>query len=61
MKDNKRSEGGGSSAVASAARTMTPRIQSTDLLQGNRQVVIVHGDDEYRLQQTSSGKLILTK
>ena len=38
-----------------------PRIRSTDLFQGNRQAVIVHGDEEYRLQQTRTGKLILTK
>jgi hemin uptake protein HemP len=36
-------------------------ISSDDLMAGGRVVVIRHGGDEYKLQITSAGKLILTK
>lgn len=36
-------------------------IQSEDLLQGARELVIKHGDEVYRLRLTNQGKLILTK
>ena len=36
-------------------------ISSEALLGGRRQVVIVHGDERYRLLLTRSNKLILTK
>jgi len=39
----------------------TARVNSHDLLQGARQLIITHGGHEYRLQVTNSGKLILTK
>ena len=39
----------------------TPRIDSTELLRGGRELVIQHGADEYRLRLTSKLKLILTK
>jgi len=38
-----------------------PTLKSTDLFQGGKEVVIRHGDDEYRLRITRAGKLILTK
>lgn len=47
------------SQVPPAARP--PRIDSRQLLQGGREIVIVHGADEYRLRLTAAGKLILTK
>ena len=37
------------------------RISTTQLFQGQRLVVIVHSGQEYRLQITKAGKLILTK
>jgi len=37
------------------------RITTTQLVQGRRFVVIVHSGQEYRLQITKAGKLILTK
>jgi len=37
------------------------RITTTQLFQGRRSVVIVHSGQEYRLQITKAGKLILTK
>ena len=36
-------------------------IDSRELLKGGRHVVIVHRGQEYRLQVTNAGKLILTK
>jgi len=40
----------------------TPRtISSRDLLRGQRWVIIRHDQDDYRLQVTAAGKLILTK
>ncbi len=38
-----------------------PRLQANAILQGTREVILVHGTEEYRLKVTSSGKLILTK
>jgi hemin uptake protein HemP len=38
-----------------------PRIRSGALLKGGYCVVIEHGREEYRLQVTRLGKLILTK
>ena len=39
----------------------SPRIQSADLFNGRREVVIVHQGMEYRLHITKADKLILTK
>lgn len=36
-------------------------VRSEDLLRGARQMVILHDGQEYRLQVTKNGKLILTK
>jgi len=36
-------------------------VRSEDLLRGGRQIVILHDGQEYRLQVTKNGKLILTK
>lgn len=38
-----------------------PTITSTALLAGAREVLIRHGDEEYRLRLTANNKLILTK
>jgi hemin uptake protein HemP len=37
------------------------RIAISDLLEGRREVVLLHDGTEYRLRLTSNGKLILTK
>ena len=37
------------------------RIASTELLQGAKELIILHGEEEYRLRLTKNGKLILTK
>jgi hemin uptake protein HemP len=36
------------------------KIRSQALFQGRRELLIAHGDREYRLRITASGKLILT-
>jgi hemin uptake protein HemP len=36
-------------------------ISSHDLMGGESVIIIRHGEDEYRLRVTASGKLILTK
>lgn len=37
------------------------RIDVRDLLQGRREILLVHKESEYRLRVTSNDKLILTK
>lgn len=39
----------------------TPALDSTDLFQGGREIVIRHGEEMYRLRLTNSNKLILIK
>ncbi|MBN9534579.1 MAG: hemin uptake protein HemP [Alphaproteobacteria bacterium] len=39
----------------------TPKIDVQALLQGGREAILLHQDQEYRLRLTSTGKLILTK
>ena len=36
-------------------------IKSEDLLQGEREVAIIHNGETYRLRKTRAGKLILNK
>jgi hemin uptake protein HemP len=51
------------SSVASCAALTDRklRVESTLLFQGEREVVIIHEEQEYRLRITRNGKLILTK
>ena len=37
------------------------RISTNDLMQGAREVIIIHAGEEYVLRITKTGKLILTK
>ena len=37
------------------------RIDSRELFAGEREIIIAHGEDTYRLRLTSQNKLILTK
>ncbi|WP_428131888.1 hemin uptake protein HemP [Bradyrhizobium sp.] len=37
------------------------RIESRDLFATEREIIIMHGEDSYRLRLTSQNKLILTK
>jgi hemin uptake protein HemP len=57
---DKASENDRLSAVQPAGKA--PRtISSRDLLGGDRMVIIRHEQEDYRLQITATGKLILTK
>ncbi|PYN39434.1 MAG: hemin uptake protein HemP [Candidatus Rokuibacteriota bacterium] len=47
-----------SPVVCSSARRV---VRSADLFQTARELVIVHGEEEYRLRITRADKLILTK
>ena len=37
------------------------RLDSRDLFSAEREIIIVHGEERYRLRLTSQNKLILTK
>ncbi len=48
--------------LSDSARFGPPRrVSSTALFSGDRELVIVHGEKEYRLRITKTDKLILTK
>ncbi|WJR82066.1 hemin uptake protein HemP [Bradyrhizobium sp. NP1] len=48
--------------VATRSLVMTGnRIESRDLFASEREIIIAHGEDAYRLRLTSQNKLILTK
>lgn len=55
-------------AIGERARAATPAVParqavvtSAELLRGEKEIVIAHRGEHYRLRQTSNGKLILTK
>ncbi len=50
-----------SAPAASARSTNVLRINSDDLLRGNREIVIEHRGEEYRLLRTRNDRLILNK
>jgi hemin uptake protein HemP len=52
---------GTASAARSGAPTRPPRLSTEMLMAGRREIVLLHGHEEYRLRITSTGKLILTK
>jgi hemin uptake protein HemP len=47
-------------AHSHGARSVS-RIASDQLMKGQREIIIQHGREEYRLRVTAAGKLILTK
>ena len=49
------------SATAGTSTARVAEVDSTRLLQGQREVVIRHGGEIYRLRHTRNDKLILTK
>lgn len=51
----------GTSADAEASATGPPVVSTVSLLAGRREVIIRHGDEDYRLRITGNNKLILTK
>jgi hemin uptake protein HemP len=50
-----------SGASVYAAPASTPTVESTHLLHGQREMLIRHGNEVYRLRHTRNDKLILTK
>ena len=48
-------------AEASLSWPQRRRIMTSDLMQGAREVIIVHEGEEYILRITKTGKLLLTK
>lgn len=46
---------------SAAERPPLPTVSSSVLMAGSRELIIQHGDDQYRLRLTSKGKLILVK
>lgn len=48
-------------ADKAAAENTARRISSTSLLAGEREIIVEHRGDNYRLRLTANGKLILTK
>ncbi len=47
--------------VLRSAKQPARRIDVQEVLEGAREVVLLHQNEEYRLRLTSNGKLILTK
>ncbi|SED07004.1 hemin uptake protein HemP [Bradyrhizobium erythrophlei] len=51
-------------SASDAAKTLIMhgnRLDSRDLFSAEREIIIVHGEERYRLRLTSQNKLILTK
>lgn len=44
-----------------APRSQKRRVSTADLMQGAREIILLHGGEEYVLRITKAGKLILTK
>lgn len=47
--------------VGDGSGSQIRRIDTSELFNGNREVILVHQQQNYRLRITSNGKLILTK
>jgi hemin uptake protein HemP len=62
--DNVGGAGKHAEKLSSATRLLTmngSRIDSRELFATEREIIIAHGEDNYRLRLTSQNKLILTK
>jgi len=47
--------------VSNAVDSVLPRIESSHLFNGVREIIIEHMGQEYHLRLTNQGKLLLTK
>jgi hemin uptake protein HemP len=57
-----RNERSTSDSSAGRAPKSTPeRVRVSELFKGARELILEHGDQDYRLRITAAGKLILTK
>jgi hemin uptake protein HemP len=61
MNHNLTNAGLAASGSSQSVTAKLHRLNSTEVFNGAREVIIEHADDEYRLRLTSQGKLILTK
>ncbi|MDA9499006.1 hemin uptake protein HemP [Bradyrhizobium sp. DASA03005] len=62
--DSSGSAAGPAQSPSATTRTLTmrgSRIDSRELFAAEREIIIAHGEDSYRLRLTSQNKLILTK
>jgi hemin uptake protein HemP len=62
--DNGGGAAGPAQSSSATTRTLTirgSRIDSGELFAHEREIIIAHGEDAYRLRLTSQNKLILTK
>ncbi|MGX9429745.1 MULTISPECIES: hemin uptake protein HemP [Bradyrhizobium] len=62
--DNTEGAGGRAANASPAVRNLSMtgnRIDSRELFQTEREIMIAHGNEIYRLRLTSQNKLILTK
>ena len=62
--DNVGGAGNHAEKRSAATRVLTvsgSRIDSRELFAAEREIIIAHGEDNYRLRLTSQNKLILTK
>jgi hemin uptake protein HemP len=62
--DNGSDAAGPTQSPSATTRTLTmrgSRIDSRELFAQEREIIITHGEDAYRLRLTSQNKLILTK
>jgi hemin uptake protein HemP len=54
-------QAGSASLVVKNLSMTGNRIDSRELFQSEREIIIAHGEETYRLRLTSQNKLILTK
>ena len=59
--DNARTKAGSAATAARSLAISGNRIDSRELFATEREIIITHGEDNYRLRLTSQNKLILTK
>ncbi|QOZ31760.1 hemin uptake protein HemP [Bradyrhizobium sp. CCBAU 53421] len=62
--DNIGAAGNHAASASDAAKTLVMhgnRLDSRELFAAEREIIIVHGEERYRLRLTSQNKLILTK
>jgi hemin uptake protein HemP len=56
-----RAQAGNPASVARSLAISGNRIDSRELFASEREIIIAHGEENYRLRLTSQNKLILTK
>lgn len=57
--DDSKPDGHGRAGAKSSSALR--RLRVADLLAGDREIILEHGGQDYRLRITANGKLILTK